>query len=162
MYIFVYSNAPAPECMTFSRIIEVSSFDDLVTEIRSSVFCESLNMMCTDPPEPPEDGIQNVIQTLAEEGNVDATFLNTVQVLLKELDIAQKSQSQEHLDTCIQLFNSMFDIGNFTCWDFGLKVIADDDELSDFISDDMGYYCDSREEAEQILNSHIKNRRIGL
>lgn len=162
MYIFVYSDAPAPECTTFSRIIEVSSFDDLVTGIRNSVFCESLKMMCTDPPEPPEDGIQDVIQTLAEEENVDATFLNTVQGLLKQLDIAQKGQSKEHLDTCIQLFNSMFDIGNFTCWDFGLKVIADDDELADFISDDMGCYCDSREEAEQILNSHIKNRRMEL
>lgn len=157
MYIFTYSNAPAPESMTFSRIIKVSTFDELVNELRDSVFCESFKMMCVDSL---ADNIQDVIQILAAEENVDGTFLNAVQVLFEELDAAQKSQSQERLDACIQLFNTMFDNGNFTYWDFGVKVIGEDNELADFIAGDMGYYCDCREEAEQILTSHIKNWRV--
>lgn len=162
MYIFAYSSAPAPEYTTFSHIIEASSFDELVTKIRDSVFYESFKMMCADPPEPPKESIQDVVQILAEEKTVNNIFLNTVQLLFQQMETAQKNQSQADLDACIQLFNSMFGIGNFTCWDFGMKVIADDDELAAFIAGDMGYYCDSREEAEKVLDSHIKNWRMKL
>lgn len=154
MYIFAYSSGPAPDCTTLSHIIETSSINELITEIRDTVLYESLEMMCADPPELPEDSIQDIIRTLATEEEVNDTFLNAVQVLLKQLDSAQTSQAQEDLNACVQAFNQLFDEDNFTDWEFGIKLIADDCGLADFITGDMGPYCDCREEAELILNSH--------
>ena len=152
MYILTYSSGPAPDCCTFSRIIEASDWGETIAGIRDKVLHESLKMMCEDPPKPPEDSFHGLLRTLVAEEGVDGTFLYGVYALLNGLEDARTNQ--EDLDACVQAFNRLFDEGNFTDWEFGMKLIADGRELADFVAGDMELYADSREDAEHLLHSH--------